>query len=145
MQQALDPLCLFVVNINPESRVKVARGPAAAELVEQGWRMFLVKVVNEAGVTAPLRVGSSNAQKLHGGISRLGFKINPLEFPIIPLLIGPEKEAMQISGKLLDNGFFIPAIRTPSVPKGKARLRITVSAGHTQEDIDRLIHALANL
>ena len=37
------------VNINPESRVKVARGPAAAELVEQGWRVFLVKVHNEGG------------------------------------------------------------------------------------------------
>ena len=45
----LDARCLAGVNINPESRVKVARGPAAAELVEQGWRVFLVKVHNEGG------------------------------------------------------------------------------------------------
>src|SRR5690606_53166 len=55
IQRALDPLCLAIVNVNPESRVTVARGPAAAELMQHGWRSFLVKVVNEAGVTAALR------------------------------------------------------------------------------------------
>src|SRR5262245_2960630 len=45
IQNALDAHALFVVNINPEMRVKVARGPAKPELVEQGWRQFLVKVV----------------------------------------------------------------------------------------------------
>ena len=52
IQKILDPHCLAGVNINPESRVKVARGAAEAELMEQGWRVFLVKVHNEAGVTA---------------------------------------------------------------------------------------------
>ena len=66
IQAILAPHCLFQVHINPESRVKVGRGPAAAELVEQGWRAFLVQVVNEAGVTAALRAESPNAQKLAG-------------------------------------------------------------------------------
>jgi hypothetical protein len=61
IQKALDSRCLAGVNVNPESRVKVARGPAAAELVEQGWRTFLVKVHNEGGVTAPLRATSPNS------------------------------------------------------------------------------------
>ncbi|PHS01126.1 MAG: hypothetical protein COA78_23145, partial [Blastopirellula sp.] len=61
IQNVLDPMCLALVNINPESRVKGAIGPAKAELAEQGWRVFLVKVHNEAGVTAPLRVTSPNA------------------------------------------------------------------------------------
>src|SRR5437588_12013657 len=52
IQKVLDQRCLAGVNINPESRVKVARGAAPAQLVEQGWRVFLVKVHNEAGVTA---------------------------------------------------------------------------------------------
>jgi hypothetical protein len=65
VQQALDPLCLVAVHINPESRVKAIAGPAAPELMEQGWRVFLVKVHNEAGVTAPLRVSSPNAAPLH--------------------------------------------------------------------------------
>ena len=65
IQKALDPLCLAVVNINPESRVKVARGPAEADLVEQGWSVFLVKVHNEAGVTAQLAASSPNAASMH--------------------------------------------------------------------------------
>ncbi len=61
VQAALDPFTLAVVNINPESRVKVASGLAKPELAEHGWRNFLVKVVNEAGVTAPLRSSSRSA------------------------------------------------------------------------------------
>jgi hypothetical protein len=64
VQDALDPFCLLTVNINPESRVKVAAGPAKAELVEQGWRQFLVKVHNESGVTAELKALSPQALKL---------------------------------------------------------------------------------
>ncbi len=64
VQAALDPLCLAVVNINPESRVKVATGQAPAGLVQQGHRVFLVKVHNEGGVTARLRVASPNAEPL---------------------------------------------------------------------------------
>jgi hypothetical protein len=64
IQQILDPHCLAGVHINPESRVKVQQGPAKAELVEQGWRSFLVKVHNEAGVTAVLAVESPNAGPL---------------------------------------------------------------------------------
>ena len=52
IQKLLDPLCLVGVQINPESRVKVQEGPASKELIEQGWRVFLVKVNNQAGVTA---------------------------------------------------------------------------------------------
>lgn len=65
IQKVFDSLCLAGVNINPESRVKVARGPAEAELVEQGWTVFLVKVHNEAEVTAPLGVTSPNAAPLY--------------------------------------------------------------------------------
>jgi hypothetical protein len=65
IQAALDPLCLAAVDINPESRVKAAAGPAKPALVESGWRTFLVKVHNVAGVTAPLRVASPQAQPLH--------------------------------------------------------------------------------
>ncbi len=64
-QGLLDPHCLFGVTINPESRVKVARGPADPVLVEQGWRAFLVKVANEAGITAPLQFSSPNAEPVH--------------------------------------------------------------------------------
>ena len=65
VQEVLDPLCLVGVEINPESRVKVAPGPASPTLMEQGWRVFLVKVKNDAGVTAPLRVESPNAAPVY--------------------------------------------------------------------------------
>ncbi len=61
VQDALDPYCLLQIHINPESRVKVAPGAAKPELDEQGWRSFLVKVSNEAGVTAELKATSPNA------------------------------------------------------------------------------------
>ena len=60
----LDPLCLAHIHINPESRVKVAAGKAKPKLVEAGWTQFLVKVNNEAGVTAPLKVTSPQAAPL---------------------------------------------------------------------------------
>ncbi len=66
LQKILDAHCLVGVNINPESRVKVQQGPKLAELVEQGWRTFLVKVHNEAGVTAVLAVESRNAGPMPG-------------------------------------------------------------------------------
>jgi hypothetical protein len=65
VQKLLDPLCLVGVQINPESRVTVQTGPASKQLIEQGWRIFLVKVNNQAGVTAPLRCSSPNAAPLH--------------------------------------------------------------------------------
>lgn len=60
IQKVLDKLCIAGVSINPESRVSVVEGPAKRELVQQGWRTFLVKVHNEAGVTAPLVPESPN-------------------------------------------------------------------------------------
>lgn len=66
MQKILDRHCLVGVQINPESRVKAQQGPARPELVEQGWRTFLVKVQNEAGITAALAVESPNAGRLAG-------------------------------------------------------------------------------
>jgi hypothetical protein len=61
IQTALDKHALAVVRINPESRVSVEQGPVRPELVEGGTRLFLVKVLNEAQVTAPLRVESPNS------------------------------------------------------------------------------------
>jgi len=66
MQRVLDRHCLVFVNINPESRVKVQEGPAKPELVEQGWRTFLVKVQNEANITPVLAADSPNAGRLAG-------------------------------------------------------------------------------
>ena len=76
LQEVLDPHCLLDVHINPESRVHVTQGKARAELVEQGWRTFLLKVRNEAGVTAPLRVSSPQALRVFSRGPK-GFSISP--------------------------------------------------------------------
>jgi hypothetical protein len=65
IQNILDPLCLFRVTINAEMRVRVAPGAARRELDEKGWRVFLVKVFNEAGATGALQVESPHAQRLY--------------------------------------------------------------------------------
>ncbi len=62
IERVLDPRCLLAVRINPESRVSVERGAAPPRLVEQGWRAYLVKVRNEAGVTGTLSVESPQAR-----------------------------------------------------------------------------------
>src|SRR6266436_5851020 len=64
LEQTLDNYTLAIVEINPESRVKVQPGAAKPELVEAGTRIFLVKVVNKAGVTARLVAESPNAQPI---------------------------------------------------------------------------------
>jgi len=65
LQQILDRHVLAVVSISPESRVKVDQGAARPELVQGGTRLFLVKVINQAGVTAPLVVQSPNAGRVY--------------------------------------------------------------------------------
>jgi len=64
LQRALDPFVLVSVEINAESRVKVTQGNAAPELVQGGTRAFLVKVINQAGVTSPLKVSSPNTGRV---------------------------------------------------------------------------------
>jgi hypothetical protein len=65
LQEVLDRHCLIGIDINPESRVKAAQGPASARLVQHGWTIFLVKVQNEAGVTAELQATSPNAAPIY--------------------------------------------------------------------------------
>jgi hypothetical protein len=80
LQEALDRRVLANVTVSPESRVSVTRGAARATLVEKGWRCFLVKVRNDAGVTAQLRATSRNAQPVYArGESNIpgGFSLDP--------------------------------------------------------------------
>ena len=65
IQSILDPLCLAGVHINAESRVKVQEGPVEKKLMQQGWRVFLVKVHNEAGINPELVAESPQAKPLY--------------------------------------------------------------------------------
>ena len=63
--------------------------------------------------------------------------------PIVPLVLGPEDRAVRVSDELLARGLLVPAIRPPSVPVGTSRLRVTLSAAHTDAQVDLLVAALA--
>jgi 7-keto-8-aminopelargonate synthetase-like enzyme len=65
--------------------------------------------------------------------------------PIIPIILGEERRAVEASRALLDQGLLVPAIRPPSVPPGSSRLRVALSAIHTDEQIADLAQALARL
>ncbi|MEI7752544.1 MAG: aminotransferase class I/II-fold pyridoxal phosphate-dependent enzyme, partial [Candidatus Omnitrophota bacterium] len=84
-----------------------------------------------------------NIRKVHQGLTGLGFRLAKPESAIIPVMLGAEGKATEAFERLLAQGIFIPAVRYPTVPKGKARLRITVSAAHTDQDIVRLMKAFA--
>ena len=64
---------------------------------------------------------------------------------IFPWIVGDERAAINLSGALMNEGFFVPAVRYPTVAKGSARLRITVTASHEQAQIESLGEALRRL
>jgi 8-amino-7-oxononanoate synthase len=83
---------------------------------------------------------------LRQGLSNLpGWQLMSSGTPIQPLIIGSNADAVSVSKKLLERGLLVPAIRTPTVPKNTARLRITLSSAHHDEDIARLCDALREL
>jgi len=65
--------------------------------------------------------------------------------PIVPVVLGSEQRALRASDALLSEGIWVPAIRPPTVPPGTARLRVTLSAAHTDAEVDRLAAALERL
>jgi 7-keto-8-aminopelargonate synthetase-like enzyme len=76
------------------------------------------------------------------GIQSCGLAVPEGRSAIVPLIIGDETEAVQRSARLREAGFLVPAIRYPTVARGSARLRLTVTASHTDGDISALIKVL---
>jgi len=65
--------------------------------------------------------------------------------PIIPIVLGDEAAALAASAHLLEQGLLVPAIRPPTVAPGTSRLRVALSAAHTDEQVEQLVKALADL
>lgn len=82
------------------------------------------------------------AEQLRRELRDCGAEIGDSCCPIVPLIIGEPQTAMALSRRLKARGFLAPAIRPPSVPEGTARLRLSVTAGHTEADIAALGAAL---
>ena len=84
-------------------------------------------------------------ERFRAGATSLGFALMDSASPIQPLIVGDPGRAMALSTALEQRGLLIGAIRPPTVPEGTARLRVTLTAAHRADDVDRLLEALATL
>jgi 8-amino-7-oxononanoate synthase len=82
------------------------------------------------------------AEQLRRGLSDLGYNVSVSRCQIVPLIVGEARQAMMLSRRLEARGLLVPAIRPPSVPEGTARLRLSVTADHSEADVARLVDAL---
>ena len=97
-----------------------------------------------------IKAGDARRAQLHSHVAQLREGLAGLTrgslmdsaTPIQPLVIGANADAVRLSRELLQRGLLVPAIRTPTVPVGTARLRITLSAAHSADDVAQLIEAL---
>jgi 8-amino-7-oxononanoate synthase len=83
----------------------------------------------------------SHARRVHGVLGLPGTAASP----IIPVILGDEARALAASQALEARGFLVTAIRPPTVPKGTARLRVTLSATHEDSQVNALISAIAEV
>ncbi len=87
---------------------------------------------------------SKSARFAHD-LRSLGFDTGNTVTPIVPVMLGDAGLALRISQGLLERGFLVVAIRPPTVPEGGSRLRISLNAAHTEEDVSRLLEALVEV
>lgn len=83
----------------------------------------------------------ANAARMRAGLEGAGFTLKPGNHPIMPVMIGDAALAGQLAEKLLEHGIYVIGFSYPVVPQGQARIRIQMSAGHTNEQIDQAIRA----
>ena len=121
-------------------------------------RSFIFSTAPSPAVSAAARAGveliqGAEGQSLRGqlwqrvdelrhGVASLGWKTPAEPSAILPLIVGEEAKAVATMDHLREAGFFIPAIRYPTVPRNEARLRVTLTANHTAENIEQLVNAL---
>jgi 8-amino-7-oxononanoate synthase len=85
----------------------------------------------------------SLAKKLRAALAERGFDTGASSTQIVPVILGKERTALSAAAFLAERGLHAPAIRPPTVPVGTARLRLSVTAGHTEENIACLVETLA--
>ena len=81
-------------------------------------------------------------QRFRAGAGALGLSLSASLTPIQPIMLGDSATALDWSARLLERGVLVAAIRPPTVPRGTSRLRVTLSAAHSEAQVDRLLDAL---
>jgi glycine C-acetyltransferase len=84
-----------------------------------------------------------NTERFREGMTRAGLAIRPGVHPIVPVMLGDAKLAVDMAQRLLDHGIYVIGFSFPVVPKGQARIRVQLSAAHGDDDIDRAVAAFA--
>ncbi|MEO8344884.1 MAG: 8-amino-7-oxononanoate synthase [Betaproteobacteria bacterium] len=112
---------------------------AAPPLLAAALRVALAVIRDDAGRRAHL---TQLIVQFRDAASDLPWTVMPSMTAIQPLLVGDSGAAMDIAAALRERGFWVPAIRPPTVPQGTARLRVSLSAAHTSDDIANLASAL---
>ncbi len=120
------------------------RGHARAFVFTTGATPALIPRIAHALARVSSNEGEDRRARLWANVERLrvALRLGPREpdapsSPIIPLIVGPNAAALELSHALLERGWHVQAIRPPTVPEGRARLRITVSAAHDPSELDR--------
>lgn len=85
------------------------------------------------------------ATRMKAGLERLGFPMADVVAPIFPVVLGAEARALAAAAALRARGFFVRAIRPPTVPRGTSRLRVSLSAAHDEAQVDAFLGALAEV
>jgi len=88
---------------------------------------------------------AENVEYLRSELKKASFNIGNSTTHIIPVIIGDSQKTLDITSRLYDRGYFVPAIRPPTVAKGSARLRISVQCEHTKTQLDGLVKALKEI
>jgi 8-amino-7-oxononanoate synthase len=83
--------------------------------------------------------------QLRDGLAGLAWRLLPSATAIQPLIVGANDAAVNLADALWERGLWVPAIRPPTVPQGMARLRVSVSAAHSEADITRLVTVMKEI
>ncbi|HWO18797.1 MAG TPA: glycine C-acetyltransferase [Kofleriaceae bacterium] len=84
-----------------------------------------------------------NTVRFREGMTRAGLAIRPGTHPIVPVMLGDARLAVEMAQRLLEHGIYVIGFSFPVVPKGQARIRVQLSAAHSEDDVDRAITAFA--
>jgi len=87
----------------------------------------------------------ADAKKLRAGLEKAGFTIKPGSHPILPVMLGDAALATRMADKLLERGIYVIGFSFPVVPQGQARIRIQLSAAHTDEHLDLAVQAFSDV
>lgn len=91
----------------------------------------------------PRRRLRENTVRFREGMTAAGFRITPGDHPIVPVMLGDARLAANMADDLLERGIYVIGFSFPVVPKGKARIRVQLSAAHTEAQVDRAVAAFA--